>query len=925
MLYALMWWAVMLVLGLSCLPFTNYIFRRFRDGGWIFSKTIGLFLAAWATWVLNTAGVIPFRQEWILAVTGGLCLINYGIYFYLKFWSGYEDEEEEPAAEGTGSVPGLAFLSDRGSRRLILFEELLFLALILGWMWIVGFNPEAYGTEKFMDYGFLTAMARSSRIPFEDTWYAGKTVNYYYGGQYITAWLMKGTGILPGIAYNVMRSLVTAFSFMLPFSLVYQLMYDRVNAAAGRRFGRMKIFSVKPEGLLNDVPAEMMDPEEGGILKSVKEARRIRRKHGLAEVRKKRAREAAYKAERFLADTEDETVPASVLDGTDEDGEDRSEREGRSRSERRGARGKRRSRRIRMQQRNAGRNMRDPAAPASMLAGLLAGMGTAFCGTMHYVVYGLVKPLTDEGFLYWFPDATRYIGYDPDLPDKTIHEFPAYSSILGDLHAHYLNILFVVTVTAVIYAWAQKQERGGARKFAAFRPELLLAGLMTGVFRWTNFWDFPIYYVVCGAVVFFVNLRLYSGEPFRFVRTTVLQAAVIFGAGYAGALPFTLNFDMISSAIGRTHSHTLPHQLLIVWGLPVLILLLYAVTLFREQRHMRKTTRRILWKAHRIALPDLTVLLFGLCAAGLVMIPEVIYVIDIYGGDHYRANTMFKLTYQAFILFAAVTAYALVRVLVVNSFRTFEAEFREETKQDVVLADMLASADLAAQSALRESESTPISEEENVELALQETETEDRGTGAYDAVKEMHRKKSLGRRLRIGAAAAGIALQCVLAGYTATGVISWFGNVTAAEKRISDDAAVFIERRFPGDRKGIRWLNRHVEGQPVILEAAGDSYSDCGRVSVSTGLPTVAGWYVHEWLWRGDREDLDKRTKAVKTIYTSKNPEKVRELIDKYKITYIYIGELERKQYGDVQDALLQKMGTVAWSDGVSAYIMKVR
>ena len=103
-----------------------------------------------------------------------------------------------------------------------------------------------------------------------------------------------------------------------------------------------------------------------------------------------------------------------------------------------------------MQQRNAGRNMRDPAAPASMLAGLLAGMGTAFCGTMHYVVYGLIKPLTDEGFLYWFPDATRYIGYDPDLPDKTIHEFPAYSSILGDLHAHYLNILFVVTVTAVI-------------------------------------------------------------------------------------------------------------------------------------------------------------------------------------------------------------------------------------------------------------------------------------------------------------------------------------------------------------------------------------------------------------------------------------------------------------------------------------------
>ena len=112
----------------------------------------------------------------------------------------------------------------------------------------------------------------------------------------------------------------------------------------------------------------------------------------------------------------------------------------------------------------------NPAGPASLLAGLLAGIGTAFGGTFYYVVYGLIKPLADPSFRYWFPDATRYIGYDPDLPDKTIHEFPAYSSILGDLHAHYLNILFVVTVTAVIYAWAQKQERSPERPFPAFRP-----------------------------------------------------------------------------------------------------------------------------------------------------------------------------------------------------------------------------------------------------------------------------------------------------------------------------------------------------------------------------------------------------------------------------------------------------------------------
>ena len=41
--------------------------------------------------------------------------------------------------------------------------------------------------------------------------------------------------------------------------------------------------------------------------------------------------------------------------------------------------------------------------------------------------------------------------------------------------------------------------------------------------------------------------------------------------------------------------------------------------------------------------------------------PEVIYVKDIYGGEHYRANTMFKLTYQAFILFGMMMGYVIER------------------------------------------------------------------------------------------------------------------------------------------------------------------------------------------------------------------------------------------------------------------------
>ena len=75
------------------------------------------------------------------------------------------------------------------------------------------------------------------------------------------------------------------------------------------------------------------------------------------------------------------------------------------------------------------------------LAGFLAGLAVSIAGNMHYVVYAQILPLIqklkgEEVSGYWFPDATRYIGFNPDVPDKTIHEFPCYSFVLGDLHAH---------------------------------------------------------------------------------------------------------------------------------------------------------------------------------------------------------------------------------------------------------------------------------------------------------------------------------------------------------------------------------------------------------------------------------------------------------------------------------------------------------
>ena len=77
--------------------------------------------------------------------------------------------------------------------------------------------------------------------------------------------------------------------------------------------------------------------------------------------------------------------------------------------------------------------------------------------------------------------------------------------------------------------------------------------------------------------------------------------------------------------------------------------------------------------------PDMFAVILGLCAAGLVLIPELVYVRDIYENGNARANTMFKLTYQAYIMFAMTMVYVLFRFLAVFSPKMAEGGGRSRT------------------------------------------------------------------------------------------------------------------------------------------------------------------------------------------------------------------------------------------------------
>ncbi|MEC9320688.1 MAG: hypothetical protein VX869_00735, partial [Chloroflexota bacterium] len=128
------------------------------------------------------------------------------------------------------------------------------------------------------------------------------------------------------------------------------------------------------------------------------------------------------------------------------------------------------------------------------------------------------------------------------------------------------------------------------------------------------------------------------------------------------------------------------------------------------------------------------------------------------------------------------------------------------------------------------------------------------------------------------------------------------------------------------DFEGIEWLRENVKGSPVIVEGITPTYRWGGRVSVHTGLPTVVGWKWHQEQQRwGIKHLVSGRQEDVNTIYSS--PAAASDLIDKYGIEYVYIGDLERLYYpGESLEKLTQglngKLSSVFESDNV--IILKV-
>ena len=707
----LTWWEMLFLLGLVFMPVTSRMFRGFDDNGWMFSKVLAVAVCGYVQWLLACLKISPFTGITCVILTVICCLgsLLYGIKCKNRFPDSLPWEQAA----------------------LVYREEILFFLVFLFWTYLAGFHPAAHGTEKYMDFGFMQAMMRSTTLPAQDMWYAGKPFNYYYGGQYLAVFLTKLTGTNVEVTYNLMRTMVAAFAFLLPFSLVRQMLKDKL------RTGREWSFC---------------------------------------------------------------------------------------------------------------------------LGGILAGMAVSMSGNLHYIIYGIILRLLKIKTDYWFPSSTRYIGFDPAVTgDETIHEFPSYSFVLGDLHAHVINVFLVLTVLGILYSWIKTNSGKSWRQ-----REIGLLGLLLGMFLFSNTWDFMIYYVVICGTLLFGNLKRYSSGSCisQALKWSVIQWIELLAAAFLASLPFHLTFENVMvQGIGIVKIHTAFYQFSVLWAFPLLVCVPFVIGILKS---IGTFPEKKFWSFfYSIKYPDLYGLVLVLCAIGLIFIPEFVYVRDIYEKTAPRANTMFKLTYQAYIMFGIMMAYILV-FFTVNRIK--------------------------------------------------------RCNGADSTVM----CKGLLRCPRLQSLTGIIAILVLIStcGYLENAITHWFTGFPKRNAYQTLNATNYLETAISDDAAAIRWLNDNVEGQPIILEASGDSYQDYdNRVSAMTGLPTVLGWYVHEWLWRNDLEEENQRKEDVQTIYTSSNADQIKSLIEKYKISYLFIGSCEYEKYGEINSELLASIGKVVFRQSETTII----
>ncbi|WP_181686148.1 DUF2298 domain-containing protein [Halorhabdus salina] len=191
---------------------------------------------------------------------------------------------------GIGVLGGIALLArQRGSeidRSIYLETAAVFTVAFLFMVAVRAVDPAVHpgGGEKFLDFGLLQSLLRANTLPPEDMWFAGESVQYYYGGHLVASLLARLTNTSARFAYNLAHAgfyaMVVTAAYGLSKSIAAERGYPARLAGGASAFfvgfasnllvPAKMIFLVLP-GAISEAIAGILELELRGVAISISE------------------------------------------------------------------------------------------------------------------------------------------------------------------------------------------------------------------------------------------------------------------------------------------------------------------------------------------------------------------------------------------------------------------------------------------------------------------------------------------------------------------------------------------------------------------------------------------------------------------------------------------------------------------------------
>jgi uncharacterized membrane protein len=580
---------------------------------------------------------------------------------------------------------------------------------------------------------------------------------------------------------------------------------------------------------------------------------------------------------------------------------------------------------------------------------------------------------------FWWWQASRTLRDRTPWGDhqEVIDEFPAFSFILGDMHPHLLALPFVLLVIALAYnvylsrarrnadqALADKGDADQALADAGVADEALadggdadqedrvrrpewqkgrtrllsrwapVAGLavILGSLGFLNTWDLPIYWaLLVGAWILgsYVHVAEKSSRAFFNVALTVVPDAIVLGVlSVVAYLPFWIALRSQAGGILPNVFNATQIQHFVIMFLPLLVPVIGIILGGARRREvngwhalglgvalMLVIALAALLVGSVAAYPYLAVILRGESVQGYSLPPDVAL-------RALRSRVLNPWVGLLLAIGVSTVLLALVaRPRAVSEGQPVVAAKKSATTYGFPLLLVMMGLLLTLAPEFIYLQDVFMTRMNTIFKFYFQAWVLWSLAGAWQLARWLKLPRDRGSTWRW--VAVGLSACCILAGlvYTVLAI-----PARAREQGVpwTLDGTAWLRTSYPSDYAAIEWLNTHVEGAPVILEAPGDqrrAYVYEGRVSALTGLPALLGWGGHQMQWRGNYDVPARREQDIDLLFSTQDQAVVREILALYEVTYVFVGPLERQRYSGEELGKFDAMFPAIYDDeGVTIY-----